>query len=191
VRLKEIMDVTIKIFPNLTIALVFSMLILVSACGSEVESERQAVEDAVSADHTSSNSDAKSKLSSEHTLVCTDCQLVDVTKVIDGDTLDTSVGRVRLFGIDTPERGDHCFQEATNFTRIAAGTKVRLETGPRRTDSYGRRLAYVYDSSGDSIDAQLISGGFAVAWTRDGQHRDYLTSLEENARRTRTGCLWE
>ncbi len=53
------------------------------------------------------------------------------------------------------------------------------------------RLAYVYASSGDSIDAQLISGGFAVAWTRDGQHRDYLTSLEENARRTRTGCLWK
>ena len=129
--------------------------------------------------------------SSTHSLVCTDCQLVDVTKVIDGDTLDTSVGRVRFFGIDTPERGEQCFQEATNFTRIAAGTKVRLETGPRPTDSYGRRLAYVYDSSGDSIDAQLISGGFAVAWTRDGQHRDYLTSLEENARRTRTGCLWK
>ena len=130
-------------------------------------------------------------IGSEHALVCTDCQLVDVTRVVDGDTLDTSVGRVRFFGVDTPERGDHCFQESTNFTRIAAGDKVRLETGPRRTDIYGRRLAYVYDSSGDSIDAQLISGGFAVAWTRDGQHRDYLTSLEENARRTRTGCLWK
>ena len=116
---------------------------------------------------------------------------MDITKVIDGDTLDTSLGRVRFFGVDTPERGKSCFQEATNFTRIAAGDKVRLETGPRRTDIYGRRLAYVYDSSGDSIDAQLISGGFAVAWTRDGQHRDYLTSLEENARRTRTGCLWK
>ena len=129
--------------------------------------------------------------SSTHSLVCIDCQLVDVTKVVDGDTLDTSVGRVRLFGVDTPEKGKSCFHEATNFTRIAAVDTVRLETGPRRTDSYGRRLAYVYDFSGDSIDAQLISGGFAVAWTRDGQHRDYLTSLEENARRTRTGCLWK
>jgi len=185
------MDVTIKIFPKLTIALVFSMLILASACGSEVESERQAVDDAVPADRTSSNSDTDSTSSSEHTLVCTDCQLVDVTKVIDGDTLDTTVGRVRFFGVDTPEKGDQCFTEATEFTRIAAGTKVRLETGPRRTDSYGRRLAYVYESSGESIDAQLISRGFAVAWTRDGQHRDYLTSLEENARRSRTGCLWK
>ena len=136
-------------------------------------------------------SDSESQLPSEHALFCTDCQLVDVTKIVDGDTLDTSMGRVRLFGVDTPERGKSCFQEATDFTRMAAGSKVRIENGPRQTDSYGRRLAYVYESSGDSIDAQLIAGGFAVAWTRDGQHRDYLTSLEENARRTRTGCLWK
>ena len=158
---------------------VVSLAVLTVSCETKVESKHQTF------------SGSTKTLSSEHTLVCTDCQLVDVTKVIDGDTLDTSVGRVRFFGIDTPERGDQCFQEATNFTRIAAGDKVRLETGPRRTDSYGRRLAYVYDSSGESIDAQLISGGFAVAWTRDGQHRDYLTSLEANARRTPTGCLWK
>ena len=162
----------------LLIATVFIVILAVS-CEAKVETKATNL---IGSEPTSS---------STHSLVCTDCQLVDVTKVVDGDTLDTSVGRVRFFGIDTPEKGDQCFQEATNFTRIAAGTKVRLETGPRRTDSYGRRLAYVYDSSGDSIDAQLISGGFAVAWTRDGQHRDYLTSLEENARRTRTGCLWK
>jgi endonuclease YncB( thermonuclease family) len=159
--------------------LITAVVIVLSVAGCEVESKAPNL---IGSEPTSS---------SEHALVCTDCQLVDVTKVVDGDTLDTSVGRVRFFGIDTPEKGDQCFQEATNFTRIAAGDKVRLETGPRRTDSYGRRLAYVYDSSGDSIDAQLISGGLAVAWTRDGQHRDYLTSLEENARRTLTGCLWK
>ena len=181
-------SVLYKIIP-LTIVTLITLTTI--SCSTDVESERQAVDDAVSADRTSSNSDTGSKLPSKQTLVCTDCQLVDVTNVVDGDTLDTSVGRIRFFGVDTPEKGDQCFQEATNFTRSAARDKVRLETGPRRTDSYGRRLAYVYDSSGDSIDAQLISGGFAVAWTRDGQHRDYLTSLEENARRTRTGCLWK
>ena len=161
--------------------LVAAVLIVILAVSCEAKVESKAPNQ-IGSEPTSS---------STHNLVCTDCQLVDVTKVIDGDTLDTSVGRVRLFGVDTPEKGKSCSQEATNFTRIAAGDKVRLETGPRRTDSYGRRLAYVYDSSGDSIDAQLISGGFAVAWTRDGQHRDYLTSLQENARRTRTGCLWK
>ncbi len=153
--------------------------VLAIGCETRVESKR----------HPLTDSDLAP--SSEHSLLCNDCQLVDVTRVIDGDTLDTSMGRVRLFGVDTPERGKSCFQEATDFTRMAAGSKVRIENGPRQTDSYGRRLAYVYESSGDSIDAQLISGGFAVAWTRDGQHRDYLTNLEENARQTRTGCLWK
>ena len=167
------------LFRTVLIITVALIAILVIGCETKVDSTHQNL------------TGSEKAPSSEHSLQCTDCQLVDVTKVIDGDTLDTSVGRVRFFGIDTPEKGDLCFQEATNFTRIAAGDKVRLETGPRRTDSYGRRLAYVYDSSGDSIDAQLISGGFAVAWTRDGQHRDYLISLEENARQTRTGCLWK
>ncbi|HIF08871.1 MAG TPA: ABC transporter ATP-binding protein, partial [Sneathiellales bacterium] len=33
---------------------------------------------------------------------------------------------------------------------------------------------------GNSIDVQLIAGGFAKAWTRDGQHRDVLVGLEES-----------
>ena len=31
---------------------------------------------------------------------CPDCSLVDVTGVIDGDTIDTSAGRIRIFGVD-------------------------------------------------------------------------------------------
>ncbi len=85
---------------------------------------------------------------------CPDCQLVSVTGVVDGDTIDTSIGRVRFFGVDTPERGDDCFTEATEFTRLLVGGQVRLEDGPRLEDTYGRRLAYVYDSSGNSIDVQ-------------------------------------
>ena len=112
------------------------IVILAVSCEAEVESKAPNL---TGADPTSS---------STRSLVGIDCQLVDVTKVIDGDTLDTSVGRVRFFGVDTPERGKSCFQEASDFTRMVAGSKVRLETGPRRTDRYGRRIAYVYDSSG-------------------------------------------
>ena len=103
---------------------------------------------------------------------------------------DTSIGRVRFFGVDTPERGDKCFTEATDFTRLLVGSQVRLEDGPRLEDIYGRRLAYIYDTSGNSIDVQLIAGGFASAWTRDGQHRDVLIGLEESAKTNNAGCLW-
>ena len=121
---------------------------------------------------------------------CMDCPLVDVNRVIDGDTIDTRVGRVRFYGVDTPERGDTCFSEATAATERLAGGQVRLEDGPRFTDSFDRRLAYVYDASGNSIDVQLVAGGYARAWTQDGQHRDVLIGLEQTARDGRAGCLW-
>ena len=87
---------------------------------------------------------------------CPDCQLVDVFGIVDGDTIDTSIGRVRFFGVNTPERGEACFTEATEFTRLLVGSRVRLEDGPRLEDNFGRRLAYVYDPFGNSIDVQRI-----------------------------------
>ena len=122
---------------------------------------------------------------------CAGCPLVDVTRVIDGDTIDTSIGRVRFYGIDTPERGEACFSEATAATERLTGSQVRLEDGPRLTDSFDRRLAYVFDASGNSIGVQLIAGGYARAWTQDGQHRDVLVGLEQSAREHGAGCLWE
>jgi hypothetical protein len=115
---------------------------------------------------------------------------VDVTGIVDGDTIDTSIGRVRFFGVDAPERGEQCFTEATEFTRSLVGNQIRLEDGPRLEDSFGRRLAYVYDASGNSIDVQLIAGGCATAWTRDGQYRDVLVGLEDSARSNSAGYLW-
>ncbi len=53
-----------------------------------------------------------------------------------------------------------------------------------------RRLACAYDLTGNSIDVQLIAGGYARAWTRDAQHRDTLVALERSARENRAGCLW-
>ena len=110
--------------------------------------------------------------------------------MIDGDTIDTSIGRVRFYGVNTPERGEKCFSEATEATERLAGTQVRLEDGPRLVDRFDRKLAYVYDFTGNSIDVQLIGGGYAFAWTQDGQHRDTLVGLAQSARANRAGCLW-
>ena len=117
-----------------------------------------------------------------------------VVQVIDGDTLDLLIAgtkyRVRLFGVDTPERGERCYEEATERTRQLSGDLVRIEPGPRSEDRYGRLLFYLYTRSGESIDAILIRNGLATAWTRDGQYRDVLVKLEQEARRQGTGCLW-
>ena len=113
---------------------------------------------------------------------CDDCFEVQVIRIIDGDTLDTSRGVIRIYGVDTPEVGQRCASEATKRLKDLAGNTIRIEVGPRTADQYGRMLAYVYTVEGASIDAVLISEGLAMAWTRDGQHRDYLVGLEREAR---------
>ncbi len=110
--------------------------------------------------------------------------------MVDGDTLVTSAGRVRLYGVNAPEVGDSCADDATERLRRLAGEEVRLEDAPRVQDAFGRRLAYVYREDGRSIDAALVWGGYAVAWTADGQHREELVGLERDARSAGRGCLW-
>ncbi len=123
-------------------------------------------------------------------LRCPDCDTIPVTGIIDGDTFVSGNTRVRLYGMDTREIGDDCADEATERLRKLAGDTVRVERGPRTTDVYGRSLAYVYTESGLSIDELLVKEGFAAAWTRDGQHMDYLMELERETKSEGIGCLW-
>ena len=122
-------------------------------------------------------------------LRCDGCPTARVVRIIDGDTLDTSRGRIRLFGVDTPEVGQPCASEATKRLRDLAGDTIRIEVGPRTADQYGRMLAYAYTEDGISIDEALIREGLAGAWMRDGQHQDYLVGLEREAREQEVGCL--
>jgi micrococcal nuclease len=118
-----------------------------------------------------------------------------VVKVIDGDTIDVLIDgemqRVRYYGIDTPEQGEKCYQEATERNRELVGTTVRLEADARDRDEYGRLLRYVFTDEGVSIDAVLVSEGLAEAWTEDGRYVNRLTILEIDAQQNRIGCLWK
>ena len=117
-----------------------------------------------------------------------------VAKVIDGDTLDVRSAettiRVRLYGVDTPERSEACYAEATQRLTALAGERVLLIPDRRQADQYGRELRYVYTNSAESIDEALIREGLARAWREDASRRDALVALEEQARAAKTGCLW-
>ena len=122
-------------------------------------------------------------------LCCEECPALRVSRVIDGDTFDSSAGRVRLYGVDTPERNERCYAAASRRLSRLARNEVRVESGAR--SRYGNRLLfYVYTRSGESIEERLIQEGLAQAWTRDGQHRDILVGLEQSTRLSETGCLW-
>jgi micrococcal nuclease len=100
---------------------------------------------------------------------------VEVLNIVDGDTLDVRSAqtelRVRLYGVDTPERGEACYEEATARLAALAGDQVQLLPDARLTDQFGRELRYVYAADGALIDEQLVAEGFGHAWTDEGALR--------------------
>jgi micrococcal nuclease len=119
---------------------------------------------------------------------------VQVVQIIDGDTLDVRAAatdlRVRLYGVDTPERGEACYQEATDRLQELAGSSVQLLPDARPQDPFGRELRYLYAMDGTFIDEALVAEGFGYAWTDDGSQRDQIVAAEQAAREAHRGCLW-
>ena len=67
-----------------------------------------------------------------------------VTKIIDGDTIETSVRKrpVRIENIDTPEKGQSGYSEAKQaLAKLLKDEKVTVT--PVATDEYGRTVAKV------------------------------------------------
>ena len=121
-----------------------------------------------------------------------------VERVVDGDTIIVAgVGRVRLIGVDTPETVDprrpvqFFGREASAFARhLLEGKRVRLEFDQRRTDRYGRTLAYVWLPDGPMANAEIIRLGFGHAYTRfPFRYLEEFRRLEREARLAGHG-LW-
>lgn len=126
---------------------------------------------------------------------------VRVASLPDGDTLHLADGRrVRLIGINTPERAhdgrpaEPLAEEAhallQRLVREADGRiGLRLDQEPR--DRHGRLLAHVYLPDGASIEARLLSAGLAtrVAIPPNLYDQDCLARAEDEARRAGRG-LW-
>lgn len=89
-----------------------------------------------------------------------------VERVIDGDTVVLAGGRrVRLLGIDAPERGEPGADAATARLRdLVQGRRVRLDYAPpllgRTEDMYGRLLARISVGRAD-VAAVLLDEGHA------------------------------
>lgn len=94
--------------------------------------------------------------------------------ITDGDTIVTTLGRVRVIGIDTPERGMCGYAEAGDHAAalVPVGSRVLLVAVPGKddTDRYGRLLRYVQAADGTDLGLAQIEAGYAVARydSRDG-----------------------
>jgi len=112
-----------------------------------------------------------------------------VVRVIDGDTFVLDNGeKVRLLGINAPEKGQRCYDEATNALKdLVEGKKVRLEKDKVDRDVYGRLLRYVFVDN-TFVNAELLRQGYAFPYFNDVYR--YRKELEEAAK-VRKGCIWQ
>jgi endonuclease YncB( thermonuclease family) len=123
-----------------------------------------------------------------------------VTNVVDGDTLDVRLAsgkreRIRLIGIDTPERGACYAGKATERARQLAMSKpvvLRGDPSQDTRDRYGRLLAYVWIPGGKDLGYQLVAGGFAKVYVyRDAFQRLPAYRNAEAAAKRVSGGQWK
>ena len=127
---------------------------------------------------------------------CTGCAIpaaavaTTVLAVIDGDTLDTDDGRVRVFGINAPEVGKPLAEDATRRVEdlVPVGTTVLLWRSPGSDDRdrYDRLVRTVYREDGTDVGDDLVRAGLAVAFV---QYSDRYLSAEGAAKAKRLG-IW-
>lgn len=113
--------------------------------------------------------------------------------VVDGDTLDLSGVRVRLFGIDAPESRQRCDPAGRDWAcGIWASRKMAALIGAaevacvaRDRDRYGRVVA-ICSVSGRDLGRAMVRAGAARAYLR--YSRDYLP--DENLAKSEARGLW-
>lgn len=110
-----------------------------------------------------------------------------LTHIEDGDTLEcTGVGKIRLIGIDTPERGQPIFGSAATAalaSLLPRGDTIWLEADLELRDRYNRLLAYVW-YEGRMVNWLLVRQGWAVSGRYPPNLR-YAPELEAAERRAR------
>ncbi len=129
-----------------------------------------------------------------------------VVRVVDGDTLDIDhpdgeheTTRVRLLGVDTPEKANennpamYYAEQAAAFAQdLAEGEQVTIyldDVGDVR-GKYGRLLAYVELPDGSILNERLLREGYGYADTRFG-HSRYARYIELQNQSRRAGAgLW-
>ncbi|MDP8227855.1 MAG: thermonuclease family protein [Candidatus Electryoneaceae bacterium] len=125
-----------------------------------------------------------------------------VDRIVDGDTvvllIDGKKTKVRLIGVDTPETVhprrpvEYYGPEASQFMKdLLTGRSVWLEYETKRTDRYGRTLAYLYlvpDSL--FVNLEIIRLGYGRTYTKYSfRYKDRFITAERTAQDAQLG-LW-
>ena len=115
-----------------------------------------------------------------------------VVSILDGDTIEVLHNqhpeRIRLSGIDCPEKGQAYGQRAKHATSaLVFGKEVTLQTYGK--DKYRRTLADVLLHDGTNVNHALVKDGWCWWYRKYAMGNSTLERLETEARETKRG-LW-
>lgn len=116
-----------------------------------------------------------------------------VVRIIDGDTYDLLTAdrrkyRVRMYGIDTPEKGMPYYRVAKKYLKqLCFDSIVSIQTSKR--DIYDRIISFTYLSDGREVGAEMIRAGMAWHFKRYNDDVE-LARLEQEAKSNHLG-LWK
>lgn len=120
--------------------------------------------------------------------------IVGRASVVDGDTIEIHGQRIRLHGVDAPEKGQPCFDAANPTYRCGQKAAMALDEfigqspvscRERDVDRYGRTVADCR-VRGEDIELWLVRSGHAFAYRRYSS--DYI-GAEQEAGNNRRG-IW-
>jgi micrococcal nuclease len=112
-----------------------------------------------------------------------------VSNVVDGDTIVISGGeRVRLLGMDTPEKGEFFYKEAKQrLEQLIEKRNVTLEKEGDNKDKYDRLLRYVFIDS-VNVNMQMVEEGYANCYFYEkSRYQELCRGLEDKARSEKIG----
>ena len=115
-----------------------------------------------------------------------------VVSVLDGDTIEvlhnTHPERVRLSGIDCPEKGQAFGNNAKHAaSALAFGKEATIQT--HGYDKYKRTLGDVILSDGTNVNQELVQQGWCWWYRKYAPGDTVLEGLENEAREAKRG-LW-
>ncbi len=115
--------------------------------------------------------------------------IIGKAQVIDGDTIKVNGKKIRLFGIDAPEKNQICTKNSNYYNCGSTSTKFlkeiikneTIECTYKNLDRYGRILGICGD-----INGKMVEFGHAVAYVR--YSKKYLP-LQKKAKNEKRG-IW-
>lgn len=113
-----------------------------------------------------------------------------VIRVIDGDTIDTDKGKIRLLGINTPEKTNPYYKEAKDYLKNIENKSIEIQRDKTDLDKYDRKLRYIFYEN-QLINVDILQQGLATSFmTEDLVYKEKLINAEKFAKENEIG-LWK